>query len=76
MMAPLAEHVLSLLLDGELTRAQQKAHARCLIDNDEYFELFFSSVELAAVSVERQREKRGRTERAREKLRAILTIVK
>jgi len=67
MMAPLAEHVLTLLLDGKLTRSQQKAHAQSLLENDEYFEMFFASVELAAVSILRQREKRGRIDNARNK---------
>lgn len=73
MMAPLAEHVLTLLLDGKLTKAQQRAHAQSLLENDEYFEMFFASVELAAVSILRQRDKRGRMEKVRAKLRLIVS---
>lgn len=75
MKAALAENVLSALMQGQLTPAQQKAHAKLLIDSDEYFELFFTSVELTAVSIQRQRDKRNRVEQARQKLRTMLRIV-
>ena len=46
MIAPLAEHVMSLLLEGKMSSEQQKAHAASLLENDEYFDMFFTAVEL------------------------------